>query len=153
MGRGTGAEVRRPWVPHVPGGWVPSQVGWVGENRMRMVGGGVMLRQAMVGLMGRRLVERGRPAMLKRAAMVVRIIWVRGLALLPRMRLLRSVIDIVIWSYTVVARQRASDAWVPPERTALAGRRTLNRNNLSESSPPGLRRPRWRCLARIREGQ
>jgi hypothetical protein len=112
-----------------------------------------MLRQAMVGLMGRRLVERGRPAMLKRAAMVVRIIWVRGLALLPRMRLLRSVIDIVIWSYTVIARQRASDAWVPPERTALAGRRALNRNNLSESSPAGLRRPRWRCLARIREGQ
>lgn len=142
MGRGTGAKVRRPRMPHVPGGWVPSQVGWVCEDWMRMVGGGVVLLQAVVGLMGRRLVEGGRPAMLKRGAMVMRIIWVRSLALLPRMRLLRRIVDIVIWSYTVVARQRASNTWVPPERTALAGRRTLNRNNLSESSPAGLRRPR-----------
>lgn len=103
-----------------------------------MVSGSVMLRQAVMGLMGRRLVERGRPAMLKRGAMVVRIIWVRSLGLFPRMRLLRRVVDIVIWSHTVVARQRASNTWVPPERTALAGRRTLNRNNLSGLSPVGL---------------
>jgi hypothetical protein len=103
-----------------------------------MVSGGVMLRQAVVGLMGRRLVEGGRPGMLKRGPMVVGIIWVRSLGLLARMRLLRRVVDIVIWSYTVVARQRASNTWVPPERTALAGRRTLNGNNLSESSPAGL---------------
>jgi len=127
MGRGTGAKVRRPRMPHVPGGRVSGQVGWVCEDRMWVVvSGGVMLRHAVVGLMGRRLVERGRPGMLKRGPVVVRIIWVRSLGLFARMRLLWCVVDIVIWSYTVVARQRASNAWVPPERTALAGRRALN---------------------------
>lgn len=127
MGRGAGAEMRRPRMPHVPGGRVSGQVGWVREDRMWVVvSGGVVLRQAVVGLMGRRLVKRGRPGMLKRGPVVVRIIWVRSLGLLARMRLLWCVVDIVIWSYTVVARQRASNAWVPPERTALAGRRILN---------------------------
>ena len=139
MGRGAGAKVRRPWVSHVPGRWVAGEVGWVSEDGVRVVSGGIMLWQAVVGLMRRRLVERGRPGMLKRGPVVVGIIWERSLGLLARMRLLWRVLDIVIWSNTVVARQRASDTWVPPERTALAGRRALNRNNLAQSSPAGLR--------------
>ncbi len=140
MGRGACAVMRRSRMPHVPGrGVVAGQVGWVCEDRMWVVSGGVVLRQAVVGLMGRRLVERGRPGMLKRGPVVVGIIWVRSLGLLARMRLLWRVFDIVIRSYTVVARQRASDTWVPPERTALAGRRTLNGNNLAQPSPAGLR--------------
>jgi hypothetical protein len=71
------------------------------------------------------------------------IIGVRSLALLGRMRLLWRVVDIVVRSYTVVARQRASNTWVPPERTALAGRRALNGKNLLDLSPAGLRRERW----------
>jgi hypothetical protein len=82
--------------------------------------------------------------MLERGSMVVRVIWVRSLGLLPRMRLLRRVLDIVIRSYSVVARQRASDTWVPPERAALAGRRTLNGNNLWRASPVRLLRQRYR---------
>jgi hypothetical protein len=152
MGRGTGAKVRRSRMSHVPGRRVPGQVRWVREDGMGVVSGGVMLRQAVVGLMGRRLVERGRPGMLKRGPMVVGIIWVRSLGLLARMRLLRRVVDIVIWSYTVVARQRASDTWVPPERTALAGRRTLNGNNLSESSPGGLGLPEAAAILNPRLG-
>ena len=120
-------------------GRVAGKVGWVREDRVWVVGGRVMLRQAVVGLMRRRLVEGRRPGMLKRGAVVVGIICVRSLGLLGRMRLLWRVIDIVVWSYTVVARQRASDTWVPPERTALAGRRTLNGNNLMSLSPAGLR--------------
>jgi hypothetical protein len=126
MGRGTGAEMRRSRMPHVPGRWVPGQMGRIGEDRMVMVGGSVMLRQAVVGWMGRLVVEGGRPGMMERSPMVMRIIWVRSLGLLPRMRLLWRIVDIVIGSHTVVARQRASNTWVPPERTALAGRRTLN---------------------------
>ncbi len=63
-------------------------MGWVREDRVWMVGGAVVLRQAVVGLMGRRLMERGRPGMLKRGPVVVCIIWVRSLARLARMRLL-----------------------------------------------------------------
>ena len=51
------------------------------------------------------------------------------LGLLARMRLLGRVADIVVPD-AIVARQRASDAWVPPERAALDGRRTLDRKNL-----------------------
>lgn len=47
------------------------------------------------------------------------------LSLLARMRLLGRVVDIVVPD-AIVARQRASDAWVPPERAALDGRRTLD---------------------------
>jgi hypothetical protein len=139
--RRAGAEVRLSRMPHVARRRVPGQVRGVGEDRVRVVGGGVVRLQAVVRWMGRRLVERGRPAMLKRGPMMVRIISVRSLGLLPRMRLLRRVVDIVIWSHTVVARQRASNTWVPPERTALAGRRILNRDNLEGPSPAGLR---WR---------
>lgn len=58
--------------------------------------------------------------------MVVRVVCVRSLTLLPRVRLLWRVFDMVVWSYAIVARQRVLDTWVPPERTALNGRRTLN---------------------------
>ena len=51
------------------------------------------------------------------------------LGLLARMRLLGRVVDIVVPD-AIVARQRASDAWVPPERAALDGRRTLDGKNL-----------------------
>ena len=73
---------------------------------------------------------------------VVRVVCVGRLVLLARMRVLWGVIDIVVRSYSVVARQRASDAWVPPERTALAGRRALNRKNLKGGCPAGQRRER-----------
>jgi hypothetical protein len=97
--------------------------------------------------------------MLKRASMMVvlrvvmmlvHVISIRSsLALLARMRLLRRVVDIVIWSHTVVARQRASNTWVPPERAALAGRRTLNRKNLMGLGPAGLL---WRVGCRVSLG-
>lgn len=64
----------------------------------------------------------------------------RWLVVLARMRVLGRVLDMVIRSYSIVARQRASDAWVPPERAALAGRRTLNRKNLEDGCPAGQRR-------------
>lgn len=55
-----------------------------------VVGGSVVLRHAVVGLMGRRLMEGGRAGMLKRGPVMVvgGIISVRRLALLARMRLL-----------------------------------------------------------------
>ncbi len=99
----------------------------------------------LVVVLVRRLVERRRASMMKRAAVVMRVIGVGRRVLLARMRVLWRVIDI-IRSYSVVARQRASDTWVPPERTALAGRRALNGKNLIELSPAGLRR-RERLLA------
>jgi len=101
----------------------------------------------MLLLMRRRFVERRLASMLERRPMVMGIIAMRSLALLGRMRLLWRVVDIVVWSYTIVARQRASDTWGPPERTALAGRRALNGKNWLELSPGGLRRERLRCGA------
>lgn len=44
--------------------------------------------------------------------------------LLGRMRLLSRVIDVVV-PYSVVARQLVSNAWDPPEQTALDGLPTL----------------------------
>lgn len=67
------------------------------------------------------------------------------LILLARMRLLGRVIDIVV-SYTVVARQCASDAWIPPERTALDGRRALDGKNLMRGGPLGQRRQAGRLM-------
>jgi hypothetical protein len=74
---------------------------------------------------------------------LVRVWMMVMLALLARMRVLWRVIDIVVRSYSVVARQRVSDAWGPPERTALAGRRVLYGKNLLDGSPAGLRRKEW----------
>lgn len=76
--------------------------------------------------------------MVQRAPMIVVVSLIsmrRRLALLARMRVLGRVIDIVIRSYSIVARQRASPAWVPPERAALAGRRNLDRKNLEGGCP------------------
>lgn len=67
-----------------------------------------------------------------RSVMVMGIVCVLALALLARMRLLGRVVDIVVWPYSVIARQRVSDAWVPPERTALDGRRALRGKNLMD---------------------
>ncbi|GAW22385.1 hypothetical protein ANO14919_119220 [Xylariales sp. No.14919] len=44
----------------------------------------------------------------------------------------------VVWPYSIVARQRVLETWVPPERTALNGRRTLNRKNLENGNPSRL---------------
>ena len=55
MGRGPGAKMRRARVPHVAGARVARQVCRVGEDGVRVVGGGIVLRHAVVGLMGRRL--------------------------------------------------------------------------------------------------
>lgn len=108
---------------------------------------GVMWEAMVLLLMRCRFVQRRRASMLERRPMMMGIIAMRSLALLGRMRLLWRVVDIVVWSYTVVARQRASDTWGPPERTALAGRRALNGENWLELSPAGLRRKRLRCGA------
>lgn len=135
-------------MAHVPGAWVSSHVARVGEDWMGVMASGIMLRQAMVGLVARLLMQRRRTGVLERASVVMGIIWMRSLALLGRMRLLWRIIDIVVRSYTIVARQRASDTWVPPERTALAGRRALNGKNLLELSPAGLRRGKLLCMAR-----
>lgn len=72
------------------------------------------------------------------ALLRVGVVWVLSLALLGRMRLLGGVIDMVIRPYSVVARQCVSNAWVPPERTALDGRRTLYGENWVNLSPSGL---------------
>ena len=102
-----------------------------------------MMRLVLVVLVWRLVKARG-AGMVERPPVVVRIICVVRLVLLARMRVLWGVIDIVVRSYSVVARQRASDTWVPPERTALAGRRALNGENLRGGSPAGLRRERLR---------
>jgi hypothetical protein len=51
-----------------------------------------------------------------------------SVALLQRTGHLASIIHIVI-PCSIVASQRVSDAWVPPEPTALDGRRRLDREN------------------------
>lgn len=66
------------------------------------------------------------------------VVSVLRLALLAWMRILGRVVDIVVRSYSIVARQRVSDTWVPPERTALDGRRTLDRKNLTNRAASGL---------------
>lgn len=94
-----------------------------------MVVGGVMLGHSVLS-MGRRFMEGGRPLVLEGRTVVLMIIWVGRLVLVARMRVLCGIVDIVVRCYSVVARQCASNAWVPPERTALAGRRALNGKNL-----------------------
>lgn len=92
----------------------------------------VLLHSRMVGMVARgRIMECGRVlgAMVNGAPMMLLMGWRRVitmllLTLLARMRLLCRVIDIVV-PYSVVARQCASNTWVPPERTALDGRRAL----------------------------
>lgn len=88
MGGGTAAIVRRSRVAHVPRGRVTGQMCWVCEDWMGVVSGCIMLRQAVVGLVWRRLVQGRRPGMLKRGPMMMGIICVRSLGLLARMRLL-----------------------------------------------------------------
>jgi hypothetical protein len=66
MGRGArGAKVRWSRMPHVSCPRMTAHVARVREDRVRMVACGVVLRQAVVGLMGWRLVEGRRAAMLK----------------------------------------------------------------------------------------
>lgn len=93
----------------------------------RVVVGGVVLRHGVVSMRLRRLMKTSLGRVLERVAAVVvmGVVWMWSLALLARMRLLGRVVDIVVRSYSVIARQRVSDAWVPPERTALDGRRAL----------------------------
>ncbi len=114
------------------------------------MGGGMVVRQRVVGLVGMvlvwRLMERLGPGVVQRPAVVVRVISVGWRVLLARMRVLCRVIDIVVRSYSVVARQRGSDTWVPPERTALAGRRALNGKNLIDLGPAGQRREKGLLL-------
>lgn len=69
--------------------------------------------------------------------MVMRLVGVLRLALVARMRLLGRIVDIVVRSYSIVARQRVFDTWVPPERTALDGRRTLDGKYLSNWAASG----------------
>ena len=144
-------------MAHVPGARVGAHMAGVHQDLVSMVSGGrMMLWQAVVGgllvVMVRSLVECGGcrvTGVPQRCAVVVCIIWVWWLVLFRRMRLLCGVIDIVVRSYSVIARQRVSDAWVPPERAALAGRRVLNGENLFFGGPAGQRRKRGGI---IREG-
>ncbi|KAK2062430.1 hypothetical protein LY76DRAFT_602515 [Colletotrichum caudatum] len=84
---------------------------------MRMVACGRFMES---GRMGCSVMERA-PVMMMRGRCVITMLL---LTLVARMRLGCRIVDIVV-PYSVVARQRASDAWVPPERTALDGRRTM----------------------------
>lgn len=83
----------------------------------------------------------GAASVVKRGSVVVvmvlsrGIITVRLMALLGRMRVLCRVTDIVV-PYPVVARQRVSETSVPPERTALDGRRALGRKNWNLQGAP-----------------
>jgi hypothetical protein len=84
------------------------------------------------------------------AMVVMCVVGVLSLILLARMRVLRRVVDIVVRSYSIIARQRVSNAWVPPERTALDGRRTLDGKYLPNRAPAGLLL--WRGLRSGRTG-
>lgn len=81
-----------------------------------------------------------RPVLLMTGSLVCgRVICVLMLALFSRMGFLARVVHIVV-PYSICARQRASETWSPPERTALDGRRSLDGENLMSWSPFGLRR-------------
>lgn len=138
--------VLRSRVAHVASARMPAHVARVHQHLV-MVRRGVVRRHPVVRglrvMVLRLLMKPTRASMAKRGSMVmclVRIWMVVMLALLARMRVLWRVIDIVVRPYSVVARQRVSDAWGPPERTALAGRRILYGKNLLDGSPAGLRR-------------
>ena len=75
-------------MTHVSCAGMPAHVARICEDRMRMMGLRIMLRQTMMGLMSGRLVQARRAGMLERSSVVVRFIGVRSLALLGRMRLL-----------------------------------------------------------------
>jgi len=144
--RSRGAVVLRPRMAHVASSGMPAHVARVHQHLV-MVRRGVVCRHAMVRgllvMMLRLVVQPSRAAMAKSGSVVMGLVgvWVMVmLALLDRMRVLWRVIDIVVRSYSVVARQRVSDAWGPPERTALAGRRVLYGKNLLDGGPAGLRR-------------
>ena len=74
-----------------------------------------------------------------------RIICVLLLAVVASMRVMARVVHTVVF-YPIVACQRVSDAWVPPEQTALDGRRAVRRENWDRVSPVGL------CRERLRRG-
>jgi hypothetical protein len=102
---------------------------------------GVVWRHAVVGalrvMVFGRAAKRTRPGMTKRGPVVlVGLIGIRllllllllmvvrmllMLSLLVLMRVLWWIVDMVVRSYSVVARHRVSNAWGPPERAALAG--------------------------------
>lgn len=109
--------------------------------RRRMM---VLLRHGRVMRFCRAFMENRGPRMVYGGPMMLRAIPVGLLALIARMRVLWRVVDIVVCSYSVVARQCVSATWVPPERAALAGSRSLNRKNLTDWSPVGLPRLRRR---------
>lgn len=102
---------------------------------------GVVLRHGVVRVRRCLIMKTSRRGVLQRVSLVVVLVSVVSVlrpALLARMRLLGRVSDIVVRCYSVVARQCVSDAWVPPERTALDGRRTLDGKYLSDWGPSGL---------------
>lgn len=75
-------------MTHVSCAGMSAHVARICEDRMRMMGLGIMLRQTVMGLVGGRFVQARRAGMLERGSMVMRFIGVRSLALLGRMRLL-----------------------------------------------------------------
>lgn len=72
------------------------------------------------------------------AKVVMGLVTLRSLVLFARMRTLRRIVDMIVRTYTIVARQRVVDAWSPPERTALNGRRNLNSESLNSGALTGL---------------
>ena len=75
-------------MAHVSCARMSAHVARICEDRKRMMGLGIMLGQAMMGLVSGRLVQAWQAGMLERRSVVVRFIGVRSLALLGRMRLL-----------------------------------------------------------------
>ncbi len=62
-----------------------------------------------------------------------RVICGVDLPLVSRGRELTRVVHIV--SVSIVVRQRGLDAWIPPERSALNGRRSVDGNNVRYGAP------------------
>lgn len=65
-----------------------------------------------------------------------RVVCVVNLPLVARGRYVTRVVHIV-GSCSIVVRQRAFSAWIPPERAALNGRRPVYGNNGREWRPRG----------------
>lgn len=86
--RARSAKVRWSGMTHVSCARMSAHVARICEDRKRMMGLGIMLGQAMMGLVSGRLVQAWQAGMLERRSVVVRFIGVRSLALLGRMRLL-----------------------------------------------------------------
>lgn len=125
--RAGSAKMRRPHASRV------AHMRWIHQKLMRvmLVGLRDSSMMAVVSARGLGQTMAVTTRMLKLWPMMLvrrEIITVLLMALIGRMRLLDSILDVVV-PHSIVARQRVCYAWVPPERNALAGRRLLERKN------------------------